>query len=75
VKKLTITVSDDVYKGLYAKIGAGRISHFLDSLARAHVVDSGIAEGYRAMGNDESRERDAVDWSDNLVGDIDHEAR
>jgi hypothetical protein len=75
MKKLTITVSEEVYKGLYAKIGAGRISHFLDSLARAHVVDSGIAEGYRAMGKDESRERDALDWSENLVGDIDHEAR
>jgi hypothetical protein len=27
------------------------------------------------MGKDESRERDALDWSENLLGDIDHEAR
>jgi hypothetical protein len=54
---------------------AGRISHFLDSLVRAHVVDSDITEGYKAMGKDESRERDALDWSENLLGDIDHETR
>jgi hypothetical protein len=71
---LTITVSEEVYQGLYAKIGAGRISHFLDRLARPHVVDSAIAEGYEAMSKDESRERDAQDWSENLVGDIKDEA-
>ena len=68
MKKLTITVSEEVYKGLYARIGAGRISHFLDNLARAHVVDSAIADGYCAMGQDAERERDAAAWSDALTG-------
>jgi predicted CopG family antitoxin len=75
MKKLTITVSEDVYKGLYSKIGAGHISHFLDSLARAHVVDSDITEGYKAMSKDENREREALEWSENLIGDIDDETR
>ena len=74
MKKLTITVSEDVYKGLYAKIGAGRISHFLDQLARAHVVDSAIAEGYKAMGMDSERERSASEWTENLAGGPDDEA-
>jgi hypothetical protein len=75
MKKLTITVSEDVYKGLYAKIGPGRISRFLDNLARAHVVDSAITEGYKAMSEDQNRERDAGDWSENLAAGFDDEAR
>ncbi len=36
-KKLTITIDEEVYKGLHAVIGRGRISRFLEDLARPHV--------------------------------------
>jgi hypothetical protein len=68
-KKLTITVSEEVYKGLHAKIGAGRISRFLDALARPHVVDSEIDAGYEAMAADRDREADALEWAENLLTD------
>ncbi len=29
-----------------------------------------LAEGYRAMAADEERERDALEWVENLTGDI-----
>jgi hypothetical protein len=69
-KKLTITVDDEVYEGLHKFIGRRRISRFLSDLARPHVTRCDLTEGYRAMAADESREREAAEWVDNLAGDI-----
>ena len=74
-RKLTITVSEEVYKGLHAKIGAGRIGKFLDSLARPHVVDDDLEQAYKAMATDRSREAEALEWSENLASDAADEAR
>jgi hypothetical protein len=75
MKKLTITVSEEVYSGLYTKIGAGRISRFLDSLARPHVVDAEINDAFKAMAADGERESAALEWSENLIADAADEAR
>ena len=69
-KKLTITVEDEVYEGLHSIIGRRRISRFLNDLARPHVTRQELAEAYRAMAADESREREAAEWVENLTGDI-----
>ena len=69
-RKLTITVSDEVYRGLHAKIGQGRISKFLDSLARPHVVEYDLEQAYKAMGEDSGREVEALEWSENLMVDV-----
>jgi predicted CopG family antitoxin len=68
-KKLTITISEEVYRGLYAKIGQGRISRFIDRLARPHVVDDELDKSYRAMSEDISREKSSEEWTDNLASD------
>ena len=39
MKKLTITLDEDVYLGLKAKVGARRVSRFLNDLARPLVVE------------------------------------
>jgi hypothetical protein len=69
-KKLTITVDDDVYAGLHSVIGLRKISRFLNDLARPHVMRQDLAAGYKAMAADEAREREAMEWTDNLAGDI-----
>jgi predicted CopG family antitoxin len=69
-KKLTITVDDDVYEGLYSRVGRRRISRFLNDLARPHVSEQDLEAGYKAMAADEERERDALEWSEGLIGDI-----
>ena len=74
-KKLTITVEDEVYEGLHSVIGRRRISRFLNDLARPHVLQRNLAEGYRAMAADEEREREAPEWVENLAGDIADEPR
>ncbi len=74
-KKLTITVDDEVYLGLHSVIGRRRISRFLNDLARPHVIESDLTEGYRAMATDEEREREAAEWTENLTGDIANDPR
>ena len=74
-KKLTITVDDEVYAGLHSVVGRRRISRFLNELARPHVLRQDLAEGYRAMADDEERQREAEEWVENLTGDIADEPR
>jgi predicted CopG family antitoxin len=74
-KKLTITVDDEVYTGLHSVIGRRRISRFLNDLARPHVLQAELAEGYKAMAADEEREREATEWVENLTADIADEPR
>ena len=69
-KKLTITVDEEVYEGLHRVIGRRKISRFLSDLARPHVVDEALDDAYRAMGEDEAREEEALDWSEGLVTDV-----
>lgn len=64
-KKLTITVDDEVYAGLYSVVGRRRISRFLNDLARSHVLRRDLAAGYAAMAADEAREREAAEWAEN----------
>jgi predicted CopG family antitoxin len=74
-KKLTITIDEEVYRGLHAIIGRGRISRFLEDLARPHVVSSDLEAAYQEMAGDEVREAEAEEWAEGLVGDVTDEPR
>lgn len=69
MKKLTITVDNDVYRGLKKKVGPRRISRFLNDLARPHVVDDDLLKAYRQMSEDRSRETEANEWVEGLIED------
>ncbi|MGA3309598.1 MAG: hypothetical protein ABSD08_13425 [Xanthobacteraceae bacterium] len=43
-KKLTITVSDEVYRGLHKRVGRRKISRFIDEIAREHLADRNSPE-------------------------------
>lgn len=64
MRKLTITVSDEVYEGLHRRIGARRISSFIDRLARPYLDDEAAAELYRAAQDDQDRVETLADWDD-----------
>lgn len=68
-RKLTITVDEDVYEALHARVGAGRISRFLNDLARPLLHDTSLVDGYRRMAADGVREDEAAEWADALIGD------
>jgi predicted CopG family antitoxin len=69
-RKLTITVSEDVYQGLHRVVGRRRISRFIDQLARPHVVPADLNAAYQEMAADEAREREALEWSEAFVEDV-----
>jgi hypothetical protein len=74
-KRMTITLDVTVYKGLVRVVGRRKISAFIESLARPHVVGDDLAGGYMAMAQDTQREQGARDWSEALIADGTHEAR
>lgn len=74
-RKLTITVDDQVYRGLHQVVGRHHISQFIESLVRPHVVRPDLVAAYRAMAADEVREREALEWSEDLIGDTAHDTR
>jgi predicted CopG family antitoxin len=43
-KKLTITVSDEVYKNLHKRVGRRKISRFIDEIARERLADRNAPE-------------------------------
>ncbi len=72
-KKLTITIDEEVYKGLYDVVGPRRISRFIEGLVRPHVVNADLDAAYAQMAQDEAREQEAVEWADGLMEDVGHE--
>lgn len=75
MKKLTISVSDEFYAGLQRSVGRRRIGHFLESLARPHVMSQDLAAAYRDMANDKDREDEAMEWAEATIHDTAHETR
>jgi hypothetical protein len=74
-KRMTITLDEAVYEGLYRRVGKRRMSQFIEDLVRPHVVDTALDAGYQAMAADRVREAEAVEWSNALAGDMADEAR
>ena len=74
-KRMTITLDEAVYDGLYRTIGKRQMSQFIEDLLRPHVMDTALDEGYRAMAADTAREADAQEWSNALAKDMVNETR
>ncbi|MDR1915832.1 MAG: addiction module antitoxin [Synergistaceae bacterium] len=74
-KKMTITLDEEVYDGLYRMVGRRRMSKFIEDLVRPKVMDTSLDEGYTAMASDEPRETEAVEWCNALAGDVANEER
>lgn len=74
-KKLTISVDEQIYHGLYRVVGPRRISQFIEELVRPHVIDEELERGYAEMAADEVAEAEALEWVDALVGDVADEPR
>ena len=51
-KRMTITIDEAVYEGLYRTIGKRRMGQFIEDLVRPHVMSKELDEGYLAMAAD-----------------------
>jgi predicted CopG family antitoxin len=74
-KKLTITVDQRVYEGLHTVIGRRKISQFIESLVRPHVLGKDLEAAYEKMAQEEGREAEALEWAEATMGDVADEAR
>lgn len=74
-RKLTITLDEQVYEGLHAVIGRRRISAFIESLLRPHVLNRDLEAGYQQMAEDEEREAEALEWTEAMIGEVSDETR
>lgn len=63
-KKLTITLDEQVYEGLHKVVGRRRISKFIETLVRPHVINRDLDAAYREMAQDEAREAEALEWAE-----------
>ena len=74
-RRMTITLDEAVYDGLYRMVGKRRISQFIETLVRPHVLDTTLDNGYRAMAADQEREAEAREWCATLIKDMADETR
>lgn len=75
VRKLTITVEDEICSGLLAVVGKRRISGFLNDLGKPHVLRRDLEAEYSAMASDEAREAEAAEWVEGVLMDSDESRR
>ncbi|MBI3000455.1 MAG: addiction module antitoxin [Deltaproteobacteria bacterium] len=75
LKKLTITLDERVYEGLHTVVGRRRISRFVESVVRPHVIVKDMEAAYRQMAEEEAREAQALEWAEGTVGDVADEPR
>jgi len=72
-KKLTISIDESVYKGLYERIGSRKISKFIEDLVRPHVINKDLDLSYKQMSEDMEREDQALEWAEATLGDFSDE--
>ena len=68
-RKLTITIDDPIYRGLHAVVGRGNISNFIEKIIAPYVLRSKLASEYKKMARDKKREKEAKEWTENLMSD------
>jgi hypothetical protein len=74
-KKMTITLDEAVYDGLWRTIGKRKMSQFIEDLLRPHVLGNSLDDGYKAMAQDQGREVEAIEWTNALAKDMSNETR
>jgi predicted CopG family antitoxin len=62
-KKMTITLDEAVYEGLYRVVGRRKMSQFIEDLLRPHVLDAELEADYKAMAADEARNKEIELWN------------
>jgi hypothetical protein len=70
-KELTINVDERVYDELQ-RIGRPEdISQFIESLILPRLGGMNLESGYQQMAEDKTREAEALEWAEAMIGDAD----
>jgi hypothetical protein len=62
-KKLTITINEQIYEGLYRLVGPRKISGFIEDLVRPHVLYPDLERAYAELTQNTAREGAASEWT------------
>ena len=64
MKRLNITLPDDVYYQLVTNVGKGKISSFIANIAKEHLenIQSYLAQCYKEASEDSERNEVINDW-------------
>lgn len=68
-RKLTITIDEQVYEGLYRVVGPRKISNFIEDLVRPHISYPDLERAYADTTQNRVRESAASNWAENTAGD------
>lgn len=74
-KKMTISLNEVVYDELCRVVGRGNISKFIENLIKPQLKVNELDAAYSEMAADSVREKDALEWSNAVVGDSANEKR
>jgi len=68
MNKLTILVEEDVYRGLYSRVGKGKISRYINDKIKPFVVEDNLLEaGYKALAKDLSQQKESNEWLEEVA--------
>ncbi len=70
-KELTINVDERVYDELQRIGGPKDISQFIESLILPQLGALDLENGYKQMAEDKTREAEALEWAEAMIGDAD----
>lgn len=69
-RKITISLSDEVYDGLTRQVDAEHMSDYIENLLRSIVAhEDELLAAYREMASDTAREQEALDWIESAPDD------
>lgn len=74
-KRMTISIDESIHDGLVRVVGRGKISQFLEDLAKPYVLKDDLFLAYQEMAEDTEREREALEWINSLIEDSAHAPR
>ena len=71
-KELTINVDERVYDDELQRIGGPEdIDQFIESLVLPQLGGMDLDSAYRQMATDKTREAEALEWAEAMIGDPD----
>lgn len=70
LKKLTITLDEEVYYGLHRLVGRGRISQFIEDLVRPYIDSGKLDASYRELAQSEALDDESSPWVEGVIGDV-----
>jgi len=73
-KRITIDLDERIYYDLCQVIGKHKIGQYIEALLKSHVIYRDLDEAYKAMGEDQNREKLALEWADGTIGDVANES-